>query len=175
MVKRLIKNEIKNQKLLSIATVIFMAVSSMLIVLALTLFSSLLGSVNHLMKVAKTPDYLQMHAGEVGEQELKDFAEKHIEIEEWQISRFLNLDNNSIFLGEESLVGNTQDNGLSAQGESFDYLVDMDNELPGVQPGQVYVPVCYRSIYKLQVGNKMRIGDEQLIIQVYLVECENIP
>ena len=172
MIRRLIKNEIKNQKLLSISTVIFMAVSSMLIVLALTLFSSLLGSVSNLMKVAGTPDYLQMHAGEINESELEAFAGKHGEIEAWQISRFLNLDNISICLENESLAGNTQDNGLCLQGETFDYILNMDNEIPEVHTGEVYVPVCYQSIYDLQTGDRMRIGEETLTIAGFIRDSQ---
>ena len=65
MIKRQLWNEIRNHKLLSISTVIFLAISSMLIALSAVLFTDLLGSVNGLMDMAKTPDYLQMHAGEM--------------------------------------------------------------------------------------------------------------
>ena len=65
MIKRLLWNEIRNHKLLSISTVIFMAISSLLIALSAVLFTDLLGSVNGLIDMAKTPDYLQMHAGEM--------------------------------------------------------------------------------------------------------------
>lgn len=172
MVKRLIANGMKDQKLLSISTVIFMAVSSMLIALALTLFTNLTGSVGGLMEAARTPDFLQMHAGELREEELNDFAQSHTEIEEWQICRFLNLDNHSISLGNESLAGNTQDNGLCIQGKNFDYLLDMDNKLPEVTKGQVFVPVCYRSIYHLTEGDKMYIGGDELVIAGFLRDAQ---
>ncbi|MDO4488432.1 MAG: hypothetical protein Q4B67_05040, partial [Eubacteriales bacterium] len=74
MIQRLIKNDIKNHKLLSASTVIFMAVSAMLIVLSVMLFSTLTGSINCLMEKAKTPDYLQMHSGEIDYQEISAFA-----------------------------------------------------------------------------------------------------
>ena len=43
----------------------------MLISLAAILFIDLLGSVNGLMEKAGTPDYLQMHAGEVDPDKIK--------------------------------------------------------------------------------------------------------
>lgn len=46
-------------KLLSIATVFFMAVSAMMLALTALLFSSLLGSVNGLMEQAQAPDLVQ--------------------------------------------------------------------------------------------------------------------
>lgn len=59
MMGRLLWNDIRSHKLLSLSTVIFMAASSLLISLAVVLFTGLLGSVDGLMTRAETPDYLQ--------------------------------------------------------------------------------------------------------------------
>ena len=72
---RLLWNDIKNHKLLSISTVVFMAASSLFISLAAVLFTGLLGSVDGLMERAVTPDYLQMHTGEIQMEKLQVFAE----------------------------------------------------------------------------------------------------
>lgn len=172
MIRRLLWNDISNNKLLSLSTVIFMAVSSLFISLAAVLFVGLLGSVDSLMDKALTPDYLQMHAGEIQTKKIKSFAEEHSEIDKWQISPFLNLDNNTLFLGNNSLAGSTQDNGLCMQGEKFDYLLDMNNVCPVVEDGEVYVPVCYRSLYNLCVGDKMQIGNEELIIAGFIRDSQ---
>lgn len=112
MIGRLLQNDIRNHKLLSISTVIFMAASSLFISLAAVLFTDLLGSVDGLMELARTPDYLQMHAGRMDSDKLRRFAEEHSEVDTWQISPFLNLDNSTLSLGNNSLAGSTQDNGL---------------------------------------------------------------
>ena len=98
---------------------------------------------------------MQMHAGELDEEVIARFADNHEEIEKWQICPFLNLDNSRITLGGHTLADSTQDNGLAVQGEQFDYLLDMENKLPQVRPGEVYVPVCYRARYGLSVGDSM--------------------
>ena len=168
MLGRLLQNDIRNHKLLSISTVIFMAASSMLISLAAILFTDLLGSVDGLMERARTPDYLQMHAGKMETDKVRMYAEEHPEIDNWQISPFLNLDNSTLFLGSNSLAGSTQDNGLCMQGEKFDYLLDMNNICPMVEEGEVYIPACYRSLYNLRVGDKMQIGSEELTIAGFI-------
>ena len=61
MLKKLIWSDMWQNKLLSIATVFFMAVSAMMLALTALLFSSLLGSVNGLMEQAQAPDLVQMH------------------------------------------------------------------------------------------------------------------
>ena len=172
MIGRLLQNDIRNHKLLSISTVIFMAASSLLIALAAILFTDLLGSVDGLMEMAGTPDYLQMHAGKMDVKKLRMFAEEHPEIDSWQISPFLNLDNSILFLGNNSLAGSTQDNGLCMQGEKFDYLLDMNHVCPVVREGEVYAPVCYRSLYDLRVGDKMQIGSEELTIAGFIRDSQ---
>lgn len=172
MLGRLLWNDIKNHKLLSLSTVIFMAASSLFISLAAVLFAGLLGSVDGLMGRAVTPDYLQMHAGEIQMEKIQAFAEKHSEIEKWQVCAFLNLDNGALVLGNKSLADSTQDNGLCVQSEDFDYLLDMDNICPAVKEGEVYVPVCYRSMYDLNIGDNMQIGNEKLIVAGFIRDSQ---
>lgn len=172
MIGRLLWNDIRNHKLLSLSTVIFMAASSLFISLAAVLFTGLLGSVDDLMEKALTPDYLQMHAGDIQTEKIKVFAENHAAVEKWQVSPFLNLENSSVVLGKRSLADSTQDNGLCVQNDSFDFLLDMNNTCPVVEEGEVYVPVCYRSLYDLNIGDKMQIGSEELIVAGFIRDSQ---
>ena len=63
MIRKLLENDIRHNKLLSGATVFFMTVSAMLIALTALLFSGLTGAVDDLMERAQVPDYMQMHTG----------------------------------------------------------------------------------------------------------------
>lgn len=172
MIKNLIWNDIKQNKLLSAATVFFMTISAMLLALTVLLASGLLGAIDSLMDKARVPDYMQMHMGEVDVLEISRFAQSHEEIKEWQVCRFLNLNNSQLTLGGISLADSTQDNGLCIQGEGFDYLLDMENKVPEVLPGKVYVPVCYRARYRLSVGDTMEIGGCRLLIAGFLRDAQ---
>lgn len=172
MLKKLIWNDIRQNKMLSAATVFFMAVSAMMLALTAMLFFSLLGSVNGLMEQARVPDFIQMHSGTLEKQEISRFAEKQKEIDQWQICRFLNLDNSGITLGGHSLLDSTQDNGLCVQSEKFDYLLDMENSCPEVLDGEVYVPVCYRTHYEVKIGDIMRIGNTGLTVAGFLRDAQ---
>lgn len=48
----------------------------------------------------------------------------------------------------------------------------MDNNRPHVLPGQVYVPVCYRARYDLNIGDTMQIGGEGLTIAGFLRDSQ---
>lgn len=154
----MIWNDIKKNKLMSFTIVMFMTVVACMFALTIQLSVYLLGSVQNLMSAAQTPDFLQMHAGELHLQELQDFAEQQKDVEHFQVSRFLNLYNGDVYLNGQSLIDNTQDNGLSTQNEKFDFLFDMNQQKPVVAKGQIYVPVCYMQQYELQPGMQMRIG-----------------
>lgn len=176
MIIKLIGNDVRRHKLSSFMTVFFMAVCAMLTALTVLLFSGLLGAVGSLMDKAQVPDYMQMHAGKLDEPEIACFAERHGEIREWQICPFLNLDNSRITLGGHSLADSTQDNGLCMQGERFDFLLDTENKIPKVWPGEVYVPVCYRTRYGLSAGDNMAvkgIGEaEEFVIAGFLRDAQ---
>ena len=183
MIKKLIVNDINQNKFSSGAAHFFMAVSAMLLVLTTLLFSGLAGAIDSLMEKAEVPDYMQMHVRDEGsaeaaaawereEAEISRFAESCREVGKWQICGFLNLDNNRITLGGRSLSDSTQDNGLCVQGEQFDYLLNMDGKVPEVLPGEVFVPVCYRGKYQLSEGDVMEIGDYRLVIAGFLRDAQ---
>ncbi len=172
MKKRLIKNDFSNNKLVTAAVVCFMAVSAALMGLSVLLFGCLLNSIDRLMEAAETPDFLQMHSGEIDISALNEFSAANPGIDRIQISTFLNLENGELSLGEHSLADNTQDNGLCIQNSSFDYLLDLEGSRIRVSPGYVYVPICYRDEYDLKTGDPMRIGTQELTIAGFLRDSQ---
>ena len=172
MERRMIINDIKANKLVSAATCIFMAVTAMLLGLSILLYASLADSIDSLMTEAKTPDFLQMHTGELDEDDVNSFSQQREDIEAMQICTFLNLQNGQISIGNESFENNMQDNGLSCQSSLFDFLVDADNKVIYPSEGEVYVPVCYRKEYGIKSGDVMRIGKEELIVAGFLRDSQ---
>ena len=75
-------------KLVAISTCIFMAASAMLLGLSILLFGSLSSAIDSLMLKAQTPDFLQMHVGEINEEEIARFSEKRREVEAMHICIF---------------------------------------------------------------------------------------
>lgn len=157
------------------STICFTAFVTMVITmisLTMLLFINLTGAIDHLMETAKTPSFLQMHTGEIDVPKLDNFAQSRDEVTDTQIAEFLNIDNSIIKLGERSLIDSTQDNGLSVQGDGFDFMLDLMNKIPDVQSGQVYVPVCYQSLYQVRVGDIMEIGEESLQIAGFIRDSQ---
>ena len=120
MNKRMIMNDLRSNRMVSAATFIFMAVTAMLLGLSVFLFASLSDSIDNLMTEAETPDFLQMHTGEIDEEQLISFSHQREDVEAMQICTFLNLQNSRLSIGSKSLENNMQDNGLCCQSEYFD-------------------------------------------------------
>ena len=78
---RILWNDLKGSPLLAVTTWLFMAVSACLFALTCFLTIGLLGSVDTLMLAAKTPDFLQMHAGGMDEAALARFAEEQEQVQ----------------------------------------------------------------------------------------------
>ena len=170
---RILWNDLKGSPLLAVTTWLFMAVSAFLLALTCFLAIGLLGSVNTLMEAAQTPDFLQMHAGEIDEAALARFAGEQAQVQDYQTLRFLNLENSSMVLGGHSLADSTQDNGVCVQSEQFDYLVDLENSvIDEVRNGEIYVPVCYRQMFGLHVGETVQIGEAGFTIAGFLRDSQ---
>ncbi|MGN1168366.1 MAG: FtsX-like permease family protein [Lachnospiraceae bacterium] len=169
---RMTKESWKRDRFSMIGFTAFVAISVALISLTALLFANLTGAIEHLMEEAKTPDFLQMHTGEINEDELEQFALGRSEVTDYQIVRFLNLENSILTLGEETLLDSTQDNGVSVQSDRFDFMFDLNNELPKVKSGQVYVPVCYESLYHVKIGDDMKIGNSVLRVAGFIRDSQ---
>ena len=169
---RMTKAAWRKDRFATVGFIAFVAICVAMISLTAVLFSNLTGAINHLMDTAKTPDFLQMHTGDINIEELEEFAKGRPEVRDYQILRFLNLENSILTLGDQSLFDSTQDNGISVQGDGFDYMLGFDNELPTVLPGQVYVPICYEDLYQVKIGADMRIGDRKLKVAGFIRDAQ---
>lgn len=172
MLGKWIENDIRQNKWIAASTVFFMSLSASLFILTALLMTQLISAIDTLMNHAILPDFMQMHTGEVDEISLNSFVENHPEVQDWQMARFLNLDNSQFVLGGHNMADSTQDNGLSVQGERFDFMLGMDGTLPEVLPGEVYVPICYRTKYHLAIGDEIIIKDEHLMIKGFIRDAQ---
>lgn len=153
--------DFKKNKLINISLMIFILITSILISSALILSINLFSSMDNLMTKAKTPDYLQMHQGEIDINELEEFSKKHSNVKEFQVLEFVNIDGNQISINGENLENSVQDNGIVYQSPKFDYLLDLNNEIINVKSGEIYLPIIFSEDKKVNVGDKVIIGEEE--------------
>ncbi|ALC85457.1 ABC transporter permease [Bacillus sp. FJAT-22090] len=168
MYNRIIGNDILKSKAITLTTMIFVAAAAMLVSLAAILVVNLSGSLDTLMKNAKTPHFMQMHSGEIDTERLASFAEQNSNVDDYQVVEFLNIDSTQIILGDNSLANSVQDNGLSIQNEKFDYLLDLNSNIINVSDGEIYVPISYMRDKTTKVGDKAVISGKEFTIAGFL-------
>ena len=100
MYGKLIMNDIRKSKLVSITTAAFIVASAALTSAAAMLGMNLSGAVDHLMEEAKAVHFLQMHSGDIDVRQLQDFADIQGNVEAYQLARFLNVKGLDISIGE---------------------------------------------------------------------------
>ncbi|MBN1835990.1 MAG: FtsX-like permease family protein [Spirochaetales bacterium] len=172
MYSRVLRNDIRRSKTITVATTMFVAAAAMLVSLAATLVVNLSGAVDTLMTQAKTSHFLQMHAGEPELARLAAFAEQNEAVADFQALEFLNLDGAQILFESGSLAGSVQDNGLAVQSERFDFLLDLDGNLITVSDGQVYVPITYMQDRRAEVGERVVVAGKAFTIAGFLRDSQ---
>lgn len=169
---RMAKNSWKKDWLSTICFTLFVAISISMISLTTMLFTNLTGAIDNLMETAKTPDYLQMHSGQINVESIDSFAREHTVVTDYQICEFLNVDNSLLSIEGHTLVDSAQDNGFCVQSDKFDFLLGMYNEKPSMDRGQVYVPVCYQDTYNINPGDYLKVGNKKLMIVGFLRDSQ---
>ncbi len=172
MYYKLISNDFNNSKAVTLATVFFVAAAALLVSLAMILAINLTGAIDSLMTKAKTPHFMQMHAGELDLERLTNFAGANNAVEEFQVLEFLNIEGSRIILVDRSLAQSVQDNGVSKQSKIFDYLLDLDGHIITASDGELYVPISYMREGLAQVGDQASISGKEFIVAGFLRDSQ---
>ncbi len=166
MYRRMILNDMRRSKLTTATVTAFILISAMLTALAASLSANLMGAIDHMLLSAKSVHYMQMHTGGVDMGQLRSFADSNRTVEDVQVLEFLNLEGADIVIGEDSLAGSIQDNGLSVQGDKFDFLLDLNGEVIHPANGEMYVPLYYKE--EAALGDPVVIHGVSFTVAGYL-------
>lgn len=172
MYLKIIHNDIRRSKTITLTITAFILAAATLVSLAAVLIVNLFGAIDSMMLQAKSPHFLQMHAGAIDTERLSGFAGGNGNVEEFQILEFLNVDGSEIILGENSLAGSVQDNGLSTQSEKFDYLLDLDGNVIHASDGELYVPIAYMKDGSAKTGDTAVICGREFKVAGFLRDAQ---
>lgn len=175
MYYRILHKDILRSKTITLTTMLFVTAAAMLVALAAILVINLLGAIDTLMTQAKTPHFMQMHAGELDSARLAAFAEQNEAVADYQSLEFLNVDGAQFLFAGGSLADSVQDNGLSVQSEKFDFLLDLDGNVITVSDGEIYVPIAYMQDGTARVGDTVTVAGKPFTIAGALRDSQMQP
>ena len=161
-------SDLKKQMLIASTIVAFAFISSFIICLGLLLSNELLNKIDDTMERGKTPHFLQMHAGSIDNIDFSSFASNSM-VEDFQIQPFLNIDNNEFLVDGKPFIFSSDDNGVTIQSRSFDFLLAEDGSIINVDDG-IYVPTYYKD--SVELGSKLTICGQDFIVKGYLIDSQ---
>lgn len=168
MYQKMIKNDICKSKLITMTITAFILVAAMLTALAASLTVNLFGAIDNMLLSAKSLHYMQMHTGDIDMEQLRRFTNANHSVEDCQVLEFLNIEGADIIIGDDSLAESIQDNGLSVQGEKFDFLLNLNGEVIHPEDGEIYVPIYYRQEGNAALGDTVSIHGISFTIAGFL-------
>ncbi|MDR2043273.1 MAG: FtsX-like permease family protein [Clostridium sp.] len=171
MYRKIIKNDIAKSKLISITITAFILIAALLTSLAAILCVNLFSAIDNMVERAKTPHFMQMHAGDVDMRRLESFANEN-GVQDFQVAKFLNIDGAEIVIGKNSLADSVQDNGLSTQNSRFDFLLDLNGEIVYPADGEIYVPIYYRKEWNVKTGEQVVIKDRMFTVAGFIRDSQ---
>lgn len=142
---RIIRNELSRKLGAMVVVFLFILLSALLVAGGSSLIVELNSSLDRLFETAKTPHFVQMHTGELDRQRLDRWAENSNLLEAVQIAEMITIDGSALYLGgadtpeEESVM----DISFVVQNSRFDFLLDSENRIAAVAPGEIGLPVYY--------------------------------
>ena len=143
MLKKIVLNDLKGSKLVSITIFSFILFASFVLSTVGIVAVNLNASINLFLEKSKAPHFLQMHMGDFDNERMDKFAQNNEYVLDYQALPFLNVDSSDIIINGERFSENSQDNGFSYQSENFDFLLDIDNSIIYPKEGEIYVPLVY--------------------------------
>lgn len=158
---KMLRNDLKRNKLITVALFVFILLATMLVSGAVNIIFTLFGSMDTLLEESNAAHFAQLHAGTIRQAELDAFAKEHSElISSQQTVALLGISGDGIYLGDRGIseADSVMENSFVKQNSRFDFLLDTDNRIVQLSDGQVAVPIYHMQKYDLQIGDNVRIA-----------------
>ncbi|MCM2982337.1 FtsX-like permease family protein [Niallia circulans] len=160
MLLKIVQKDLWKNKGISIVLFIFIWLSALLISSAAGMITQLVQSAEHLFMKAAAPHFVQMHAGELDAAAIERWAKEQPLVDNQQTAEMLTIDGNKLFLGK---TGKPETNGVMdisfvKQNKAFDFLVDMNNEVIRISPGEIGIPIYYQQRNLLNYGDQVTLS-----------------
>lgn len=178
MFLKIVKNDIKRNKVITSTVFIFITLAVLMGASATNIIATLVQSISELKEAAEPADITQMHAGKYDPSEIDQFTNTHLElVHKQETMELLNIDGVNIQYGNnKNFAGTVQDISFVIQNEKFDFILDLNNEKLEVKKGEVAVPIYFMEEYDLKLGESLIVvqGDyeKQFIISNYARDYE---
>ena len=162
MIGRMLKKDFLRKKLITIVVFAFIFLSALLVASGANLMIELGNSLDVLFSKAHTPHFVQMHTGPLDQAEIDSWSAANTMVTDQQTVEMITVDGANLYLGtsQNSEATSIMDISFVTQNEAFDFLLDLDNNIIQLAPGEIAVPVYYIQEQDLAVGDQVRVDTD---------------
>jgi putative ABC transport system permease protein len=162
IIGRMLRKDFLRKKLITIVVFAFIFLAALLVASGTNLIIELGNSLNVLFTRANTPHFVQMHAGPLDQAEIDSWAAANDMVTDQQTAEMITVDGSNLYLGESENSEQTSimDISFVTQNEGFDFLLDLDNNIIQLSPGEIAVPVYYSQERDLAIGDEVRVNTD---------------
>src|SRR5690625_5143603 len=101
MLKRILKNDCLKSKVISFILFLSITLSALLVASSFHMTMELTGSLSSLFEKSKAPHFVQMHAGEIDQEEINSWSASNDLVFQAQTVQMVNIDNANIDFGTQ--------------------------------------------------------------------------
>ncbi|MBE2222924.1 MAG: ABC transporter permease, partial [Anaerolineae bacterium] len=159
MIGRMLKKDFLRKKLITIVVFAFIFLAALLVASGANLMIELGNSLDVLFAKAHTPHFVQMHTGPLDQAEIDSWTVANDMVTDQQTVEMITVAGANLYLGasQNSEATSIMDISFVTQNEAFDFLLDLDNNIIHLAPGEIAVPVHYIQERELAVGDQVRV------------------
>ncbi len=181
MIRRMLKRDFSQNKMMITILFMFIMLSSLLMASASSNVINLLNSMEQLVKVSNAPHFVQMHVGEVNQKSIDSFVEKTPFVKKQQTAEMVQINGSNIFIKKknEAEHNSVMDISFVKQNSKFDFLLNLNNEVVDIRKGEIGVPIYYMQKYNLHIGDKIWVvknnNEQELTISSFVRDVQMNP
>jgi len=181
MIGKILQKDLLRKKLITLVLFGFIFLSAMLVSSGCNLMLTLTNSLDALFETADAPHFVQMHTGPLDQAEIERWAAAHSLVDVQQTVEMLAIDGTSLFFGQtqEPEADTVMDISFVVQNTRFDFLLNLDNEIIDVAPGEIAVPIYFMQQADLDIGDEVRVVtdavDMRLVIAAFVRDAQMNP
>lgn len=153
----IIKNDLKRNKGINLALLLFMMFAATLAVLSVIMSVQTFTSISELYKTAQPPHFVQMHKGEINPEKINDFMSENALVTYSQIDTMIDVYGENLTIAGKEKTFNLSDCrldiGLVKQNETKDLLLNSKHEKVTMQEGEIGMPVILKEMYGMNIGD----------------------
>lgn len=176
----IIKNDFMRNKVINLVLFLFMMFSACLAVLSVIIGVQTFTSISKLYETAQPPHFLQMHKGEINQEEIDAFMKDYESIVYWQTVTMVDVYGEDITVVNQKNIFNLSDFrldiGLVKQNEEKDLLLNSKHEKVILQEGEIGIPVLLREQYEMEIGDYIILDSENInkkfVIKEFILDSQ---